>query len=455
MKRAVILLLILSLCLALCACGEIASVEQTVPSGGPEEVPAAAPAAAGEEAPAIPEEYRKYQELVDAMDAADYDAAIACVDALEPEPVLPPYEEVEITTENFLDYFEYVELPKNNFYTMSGSAGNITTVAYRTGYYLKEGFTILPEKAWDCHLDLGVKYESWWYQNGRKIETDPENGTYTTTGKPADRDISLRDKMVSGSYVNYRENTAPFYYVGVDETWLGIKGEHSTLIPEDKIEIVSASGTLYLSTGEPAGPENAAEAPAELPAVPAEYAAWEELIGLLASGRYGEARAYIEHLKPAPPVLEVELTAENFLDYFEYVEIPENNTSVQRYSSGEPAAMCAGSGFYLRDGFTVHPDHRYDSDITVDVRYTQYLVDSDSMDIDFENHSYKLLYPLDQCSHNSFKKEDILKAYYLEPKLYFTIRNRTSILNRYANYAAVVLGDIELVSASGTLYLYE
>ncbi len=440
MKKMIAFVLTLASIFALCACGETAAAEKK-DGGGNAELPA--------ETQVVPEDDFKYRELAEALDAGDCDAALALVDALEPEPVLPPFEEVEITTENFPDYFEYVELPENNIWTENDAEGNLMALHFRSGYYLKDGYTILAEKAADCRLDVGLLFELLWVRDGEAIETDFENGTYKVTGNLPEGMLS--DMMLSGQYANNRQDAAPFYYVYVAETRLAKEDNNSCLIPEENIELVSASGTLFFASG--AAAENDAEEHTELPEIPEQYIGYEELIYLLEDGKYGEARAYIENLRPAPPVLEVEITADNFLEYFEFVELPENSISVQRYSSGEPAAMFAGSGFYLRDGVQLHPNHKYNNDITADVKYNRYLVESDCMDIDFEKHTYELRYPLEDCTNYILEEEETQHAVYNEPYLCIKLRYRTSILNDYSNYAAVVMGDIEVLSASGTLYL--
>lgn len=233
MKKIAVLALVLALLTLLCACGETVvteiekEVEKTV------------------EVPTVPEEYLGYQELVDALEAGDYEAAMAFINELERGPV-PPIKEVEITTENFLDYFEYVEFPEQGRSEEKDEQGNVTLVAFNSGYYLKDGFTVAKEKAWDCSLKVGLKYELHWYRKGKKIVTDLENYSYKVSGPPNERDIMEGDKMVSGQYVNWRENTEPYYYVPVSGTRLSDKSDDTCIVPVDRVELVSASGTLYL-----------------------------------------------------------------------------------------------------------------------------------------------------------------------------------------------------------------
>ncbi len=222
------LALVLAVPLLLCACGEATVVEKEVKV----------------EVPEVPEEYRKYQELVDTLESGDYDAALALIDNMAPEPVLPPMAEVQITTENFLDYFEYVELPEQNRTAETDAEGKVTVVNLNSGYYLKDGYTIARERAADCSLQVGLKYELHWFYEGRNIKTDLENVSYTITGKEGS--VMPCDSLIRAQYVDYLKDTEPFYYIRVAGTRLADKNDATCLVPEENIELVSASGTLFL-----------------------------------------------------------------------------------------------------------------------------------------------------------------------------------------------------------------
>ncbi len=460
MKRWIAAALAFVSVFTLCACGGAAVAEENSPAGGPAEAPVAASV---EVVPVIPEEYRKYQELIDALEAEDYDAAAAFIDAVEPTPEPLPVEEVEITAENFPDYFEYVELPANNYWTSKDADGNVTAVYLRSGYYLRDGYAIAMERAGDCYVEAGLKYDLLWYHNNNKIKTDLENFTYTTSWKPGKRDIGHGDRMCVGSF-SYGD--PPVYYISVSDTSLAAGKGSSCLVPEENIQIVSVSGTLFLRGEDAAAVEKEEEPAVKVPAevavdvsaLPEEYRRHMDAIGALEAEDYAAARNLIEELRPTPevpPTVAVEITADNFYDYFEYVEIPKSTARVERLSSGEPAAIFAQSGFYLKDGFTPDPAHVNDSSITVDVKYTQYLLQPDSLDIDFDDLSYKLLVPLDSKHASLFEENEAQVSRYDGSKIYIGLRYSTSVLNDYVNFAPVVLGDVEIVSASGQLYLYE
>ncbi len=229
MKRAVLVLLILSLCLGLCACGEPQVIEKEVEVEKIVEV--------------VPE---KYQGLIDALEAEDYDGAQAALDALKPVPKTPPIKEVKITTENFFDYFEYKEFPEENLWPEKDSAGILVSVSAFSGYYLKEEYTIAEERFEECKVEAGVKYAVQDYYYAKLIEADLDTLTYAVKGRPSW--THNEDMLIEGRY-SHPNNNAPYYALLFQ--WAACltndyKNHTSTLIPEDKVELVSASGTLYL-----------------------------------------------------------------------------------------------------------------------------------------------------------------------------------------------------------------
>ena len=226
MKKAVILLLILSLCLSLCACGEPQVIEKEVEVEKIVEV--------------IPE---KYQDLINALEAEDYDGAQAALDVLKPVPETPPIKEVTITTENFFDYFEYVEFPEYNLSIQKDSAGNLTGLYYFSGYYLKEGYTVAEENRQDCKVEAGVKYNYLVFWNNRGITVDLENRTYTVTGRASYTD--KHDETKTGYAVRPTQDGPWSYYIDINGTYLSNGKDSGTQLISD-LELVSASGTLYL-----------------------------------------------------------------------------------------------------------------------------------------------------------------------------------------------------------------
>ena len=228
------------------------------------------------------------------------------------------------------------------------------------------------------------------------------------------------------------------------------------------IAMVIASVFAFCACGEPTVIEKEIEVPVEVPlevpALPEEYLKYEDVLDALEAEDYDTARALIEELRPAPelpPVVEVEITADNFLDYFEYVELPQNNMRIERLSSGKPAAIFASSGFYLKEGYELDPVHAGESSVTADVKYTVYMPMYDVLDIDFDNLKYEVKIKLDKDNCYVENETKTLQSWYNAPDLCLTIPRTTALLNKYVNYAAVLLRNVKVVSASGTLYLYE
>ena len=207
--------------------------------------------------------------------------------------------------------------------------------------------------------------------------------------------------------------------------------------------------------GEPPVIEKEVEKTVEVPVVAEEYVKYKSVLDALNAGDYNGARSLVKMRMPEPekpPVTRVQITTENFLDYFEFVDMLECTMQYEYLSSGEPAALFVAPGYVLKEEYQVDPDHRYSMHITADVQYTYWTVHSDQMIIDFDTPSYELAYALDSFNYPEVKTET-LNAYYRDPWLCFTCRYRNAILNKYANYAATLIDSVELISASGTLYL--
>jgi len=186
------------------------------------------------------------------------------------------------------------------------------------------------------------------------------------------------------------------------------------------------------------------------------YLKYQDLLDTLEAGRYDEARSMVEQMMPAPeypPVTEVEITADNFLDYFEFVEIPEYGLTLERLSSGEPAAIFAASGYFLKDEYQVHPLYTKEINITADVEYSYWLLQPTTLAIDFDALTYTVEEELNTKSFYHMEREATLKAYYNEPWLHLNLPTSTALLNDYVNYAPSIIDTVDVVSASGMLYL--
>ena len=119
MKKVIATILILSLTLPLCACGASASEPTPEPTPNPAEVL-----------------YEKYAGIIDALEAEDYDGAIAQISEMKPAPEII---EVTITPENILDYFDFEE---GSDVLERDAEGNITSFwkSWSYGFRLKKEY---------------------------------------------------------------------------------------------------------------------------------------------------------------------------------------------------------------------------------------------------------------------------------------------------------------------------
>ena len=196
MKRSLILILALALCISLCACGSPA--------------PAAAPAVFEDTAS---------------------------------EPETPPIREVTITTENFFDYFEYVEFPENSKSVYIDSVGVLNNIRFDSGYYLKDGFVVAEEKQQDCAVEVGVKWKVQQFYRNKGIMVDLEAHSYEATGDP--RFTYKFDEMKEGTVFRPEQDDPLSYHISFYRTNLGNGNGNDTYIIIE-VNFVSASGTLYL-----------------------------------------------------------------------------------------------------------------------------------------------------------------------------------------------------------------
>ena len=148
MKKIIALALVLISIFALCACGEAASPAEPVVKEKIVEVE--------KEVPVVPEEYVKYQGLIDALEAEDYDKAYELIHDMVP---VPEATEVEITNDNFFDYFELHMDYEPARYVQKDSSGNVTTFSLVPAYVLKDEYKIATDSEHQSKLEIGVKFK--------------------------------------------------------------------------------------------------------------------------------------------------------------------------------------------------------------------------------------------------------------------------------------------------------
>ena len=158
----------------------------------------------------------------------------------EPSPV-PAREivEVEITTDNFFDYFEFVEFPEGKLETHTNPDGTLTAIIAPSAFYLKEGYEVAAEKADMCSLEAHVKYmRNAYYYVERAVRVDLPGCSYDILRKTPNEYSSLaHDEQIKGTC----EDGQYFVYIGSDTVLFA-----TTVKIIENIKLLSASGTLYL-----------------------------------------------------------------------------------------------------------------------------------------------------------------------------------------------------------------
>ncbi len=293
---------------------------------------------------------------------------------MRPEPEPLPVEEVTITKENFFDYFEYIDIP--DIYlsgTHRDSSGKITMILVLSGFYLKPGYAVAEERLDDCHVGIELKYHSLYFIGNQGIDVDLENRSYTITERP--REYSLKQDMLAGRYFHYAENEPAMYGLTFPSTPVLSDGktQFTTINDPESFELLSAEGTLYMTVlpaddGGDAAPRKTVED------LPAAYEPFRDVLEALVNDDFDGAQALVEERMPDPepiPSVEVTVTKENFLDYFEYVDIPELyiQKGTERDAEGNITRVVVLSGFYLKPEYTPAEDKLGDCYVNVGIKW--------------------------------------------------------------------------------------
>ncbi len=170
MKRIIAAVLILIMCLALCACS---GVKQEVYDAAMSSYEAAK--AGYEEATAkydaLKSKVEKYSTVIEALEKEDYDGAVEAVNAMRPVPEKRPSHEVVITMDNWEEYFELVEIPKA---TAFGELERLSYVFKLRDQYIELVDYDTPFKIDISHIDT--------YKGESNFDYDHSTNTLTLTG---------------------------------------------------------------------------------------------------------------------------------------------------------------------------------------------------------------------------------------------------------------------------------
>ncbi len=238
MKKLIALTLVLASVFALCAIGGAAPAAEAAP--------AVRLVDAATEEPVLPEEYQQFEEVFEALVAGEYDKAQALIEKMKPQPEKSEIVEIQITNDNFLDYFKYTKDFKPWQDIQKNSKGTPVAFWLQPAYVLKDGYRVVSDEEHESKIDVGVKYKFKLYYNPKKsIKIDFNKLTYEITGKANNTD--KKDEMLEGHI--YKDDNGNFTFFipfnnGIYMTYQ--KGYSAQNIPKGDIQLVSAKGTLYL-----------------------------------------------------------------------------------------------------------------------------------------------------------------------------------------------------------------
>ena len=217
MKRLIILSLVLVLLFNLAACGAPALPPVSDPTQE---------SVLESEVPSLTEEK--------ASSPADAEAGVDA-ELLPARKII----EVEITADNFFDYFEFVEFPEGKLETHTNPDGTLTAIIAPSAFYLREDYEVASEKAETCSLEAHVKYmRNAYYYVQRAVRVDLPGCSYDILRKTPNEYSSLsHDELIKGTW----EDGKYFVYIGSDTALFA-----TTVKIIENIKLLSASGTLYL-----------------------------------------------------------------------------------------------------------------------------------------------------------------------------------------------------------------
>ncbi len=240
MKKTITAILLLALCLGLCAC-----------SGVKQEVYDAAVAdieAAKAEYEDLSVKYREltadyeaakakaeqYADVIDALEAEDYDGAVKAVNAMRPAPDVT---EVEITMDNLWDYFEITE----DRLEEKDAEGNLYQVQIQHNLSLKKEYELAEGDEYPTDVAVGYEYDEFQYSFGYPCEIDFDD--FSCSEDPVYTYDSHESKTVNFPQTPWMHSNLA--QCKADQENIG-ESETAYIILTDSVEFLNARGKLYL-----------------------------------------------------------------------------------------------------------------------------------------------------------------------------------------------------------------
>ena len=112
--------------------------------------------------------YEKYKSIIDKLEGENYDGAIEEIQAMKPAPVI---QEVEITADNFFDYYETVFWEDQIERDAEGKISSIRICSYWFDFELKNEYLLDTEQ--DNAVEIGVTCD---YDLKKIEDVNPETG---------------------------------------------------------------------------------------------------------------------------------------------------------------------------------------------------------------------------------------------------------------------------------------
>ncbi len=195
----------------------------------------------------------------------------------------------------------------------------------------------------------------------------------------------------------------------------------------------------------------------EVEKIPEKYAG---LIERIETGDYDGAVAMIDAMRPAPvipDIVEVTITTDNFFDYFEYKEYVDDSLTM-RDEAGSITGLFVIHSYVLKDQYTLADVKASDCNIAADVSF-EYISYGSPQNVDFVNRTFT---PPGDGTEISDKIDTTITGTLIDHGAVIEglgAEERAFELTlpafMFSNFVVQKLIRVELVSAGGTIYLYE